>query len=117
MRSMTSARPVGFGVRITPPPLRVVIAVEAMPIPPYFERLPEVAFAREPLLRRRPLPDVDFARLRDEDDDADFDLDVDCGFAFVRPPLDFCLAVARRLCSSSSSSSSAYSSSSSSSYS
>src|SRR5213080_2355371 len=103
MRSTTSARPVGCGVRITPPPLRAATAVVAIPIPPYFERLPEVALAREPPLLRRPLPD----------DERDLEVDFEVDFAFERPPLDFCLAVARRLSCSSSSSSSAYSSSSS----
>src|SRR5947208_2042554 len=70
MRSTTSARPVGCGVRITPPPLRAATAVVAIPIPPYFERLPEVAFAREPPLLRRPLPD----------DERDFDVDLEVDF-------------------------------------
>src|SRR3954469_11751703 len=107
MRSTTSASPVGLGARWTPPPPRVASAVVAMFSPPYF--LLEVALERErePLLFRRPLPDVDLAfeepeRLRDDDDEA--------LLAFVerdrvRPPLDFCFAVARWLCSSSSSSS------------
>src|SRR3954471_5430733 len=99
MRSTTSARPVGLGARATPPPPppRVASAVVAMFSPPYF--LLEVALERErePLLFRRPLPDVDLAfeapeRLRDDDDEP---LLPCVEGERVRPPLDFCFAVAR----------------------
>src|SRR3954452_5129834 len=90
IRSMTSASPVGFGARVTPPAPRVVSAVVLMPLlPAAFPRriasvrtrpqlLPEDAFERDfedpPLdfaeLDRPPdLDELDFPRLDDRDDE------------------------------------------------
>src|SRR3954454_5991948 len=90
IRSMTSASPVGFGARVTPPAPRVVSAVVLMPLlPAAFPRriasvrtrpqlLPEDAFERDfedpPLdfaeLDRPPdLDELDSPRLDDRDDE------------------------------------------------